>query len=68
MKDNREMKTCKEYEYLGTTLNREGTDDQEINKRITKARKIVYLDGILEQEHHKKEKIQYIRSNEYDTV
>jgi len=42
------MKTCKEYEYLGTTLNKEGTDDQEINKRIIKTRKtIACLNGIL---------------------
>jgi len=41
MEDNREVETCKEYEYLGTILNQEGTNDQEINKRITKARRII---------------------------
>jgi len=26
LEGNKEVETCKEYEYLGTTLNREGTD------------------------------------------
>jgi len=36
LKGDREVETCKEYEYLATKLNREGTDDRKINKRITK--------------------------------
>jgi len=45
LEGNRE--TCKEYEYLGTILNREKTN-QEINKGITKARRIIAcLNGIL---------------------
>lgn len=46
--DNKEVSICNEYKYLGTTFNREGTDDQEINIRITQARKIIAgLNGIL---------------------
>lgn len=46
--DNKEISTCKEYKYLGTTFNREGTDDQEINIRLTQSRRIVAcLNGIL---------------------
>jgi len=33
----KEVKTCREYKYLGITLNREGTDDQKISNRIIKA-------------------------------
>jgi len=36
---NKEVETCNEYEYLGATLNGEGTDDQEINKTVNKSEK-----------------------------
>jgi hypothetical protein len=38
---NKEVRTWKEYKYLGIILNQEGTDDQEINNKITKARKMI---------------------------
>jgi len=42
LEGNREIETCKEYAYLGTTMNREGTG------KITKARRIIaYLNRIL---------------------
>jgi len=39
MEGNKEIRTYKEYKYLGITLDRE--DDQKINNRITKTRKII---------------------------
>jgi len=48
MKGNKEIRTCKEYKYLGIIWNREKTDDQEINDKITKTRRIIAcLHGIL---------------------
>jgi len=48
MQGNKEVRSCKKYKYLRITLNRKGTDEQEINNRITKARRIIaYLNGIL---------------------
>jgi hypothetical protein len=41
MDGNKEIKTYKKYKYLGMTLNREGTDDQEIRNKIITAKKII---------------------------
>ncbi|KAF2881981.1 hypothetical protein ILUMI_24196 [Ignelater luminosus] len=44
----KEIGVIDEYKYLGTTFNRKGTDDQEINFRIIKAlRDILCLNAIL---------------------
>lgn len=54
--DNKEVSICNEYKYLGTTFNRKGTDDQEINIRITQARRIIAgLNGILWNKNKKEE-------------
>lgn len=46
--DGRQISTCKEYKYLGVMYNTEGTDEQEINIRVTQARKAIKcLNGIL---------------------
>jgi hypothetical protein len=52
--NGRQQRSCKEYKYLGITLNQERTkkwprpDDQEISNRITKAGRIITcLNGIL---------------------
>jgi len=39
--DNKEVRICKKYKYLGVTLNQKERDDQKINNRITKTRKII---------------------------
>jgi len=63
MEGNKQVRTYKEYKYLGTTLNREGTDDQEINNRITKAKRIIVcLNGICEvRKKSQKKEIQHLR-------
>jgi hypothetical protein len=33
---NEEVRTCKKHRYLGITLNREGTNDQEMNNNKNK--------------------------------
>jgi hypothetical protein len=64
MEDNTEVRTCKKYKYLRITLNREGTDEQEINNRITKVRRIIaYRNGILwNKSIMKKKEVQRLRN------
>jgi len=45
-----------EYEYLGITLNREGTD-QEINNNESEKNNSMSERDLVEQKHHKKEEI-----------
>jgi len=60
LEGNREVEICKEYNYLGTTLNREGRNYQEINKRSNKSEKDNSMFESCGKKHHKKEEIQYI--------
>jgi hypothetical protein len=41
MEDNKGVRICKEYKYLGITLHWKRTYVQEINNKITKTRKII---------------------------
>jgi len=62
LKNNREVETCKEYDYLRTILNKERIDDQEINKRVTKAKRIiVYLNKVLWKASQKGENSIYMK-------
>jgi len=59
LEGNREVETCKEYEYLGTTLNKKGINNQEINKKVRKARRIIVPEWDL-MKQKQKEEIRYI--------
>lgn len=62
--DNKEVSICNEYKYWGTTFNREGTNDQEINIRITQARRIIEgLNGILWNKNIMKKRKLNLRNN-----
>lgn len=62
--DNKDVSIYNEYKYLGRTFNREGIDDQEINIRITQARKIIAgLNGILWNKNITKKRKLNLRNN-----
>lgn len=42
MENNEIVKGCSEYTYLGVVFDKTGTDDREIKKRVTQARKIIH--------------------------
>lgn len=41
LEDNTTITACSSYKYLGSTFNREGTDDEDIQNRIISARKAI---------------------------
>ena len=52
LENNKRIKKCNRYKYVGIIFNEEGTDDTEIKSRINKAKQIIIsLNGLISMEH-----------------